>query len=96
MATAIIYPYNLGCQKLGPRLYTYSDHNSFHSYLLQAGSHPAQLFLHVARERMTAKNPPTTNGVIDRKQGISESNRMLQDGSYQDIVMETTESRVLG
>ena len=34
--------------------------------LLWAGSHLAQLLLYAAREKMTAQNPPATNGDLGR------------------------------
>ena len=44
--------------------------------ILQVGSHPAQLLLHTARERMKAQNRPATNGDLGREQGAPVSTRI--------------------
>ena len=64
--------------------------------LLWVGSCPAQLLFHAAWEKMTAQNPPVTNGVLGRKQGVPHSTRMIYDGPPLAEALEVAESRVLG
>ena len=49
----------------------------FVAILLRVGSHPAQLLFYAAWDRITAQNPPATNGDIGREQGMPEFIRMI-------------------
>ena len=44
---------------------------------------------------MIAQNPPTITSDLRREQGVPESTRMMQDGSYPVEAQEVAESRVL-
>ena len=59
--------------------------------LLRVGSRPAQ-----QRERMTAQNPYKTNGDFGKDQGMLESTRIMQYGSYLGEALEVAKSRVPG
>ena len=48
--------------------------------LLQAGSCPTQLLFHAAWERMTAQNPPATNGNLGRN--------LLDDHNSKELSLE--------
>ena len=71
-------------------------HNFVCKNLLWAGLHPAQLLFYTAWERMTAKDPLAINGDLNRDQGMLESPRIIQDGSYPVKALEVAESRVPG
>ena len=64
--------------------------------LLLVGLHPTQLLFHTAWEKMTAQNPPATNGDFGREQGMPESTRPIQDEFYPRGANKAKESRVLG
>ena len=49
--------------------------------ILQVGLRPTQLFFQAAWERMTAQNPPATNGNLGRERGVPMSTKTSLDGS---------------
>ena len=59
--------------------------------ILKVGSHPAQLLFRAAQERMTAQNPPATNGDLGRDQGVPVSTRMYRMGLVWVKLWEQTE-----
>ena len=64
--------------------------------LLWAGSHPAQILVYAAWERMTAKYPSAANGNLGREQGMPELTRTMQDKSHPVETIEVVGSEVMG
>ena len=77
MANTMLRPCGLGCQLLGPRYSACLGHKPHPQPPASMRPHHAQSFAHTGQVRMTAQNPPATNGDLGREQGTPESTRTM-------------------